>query len=171
MDKKSCNCSILEKNKKIFSEEMLELLSKYQVGAGESLIAILQDIQDKFGYLSKDNLFQAAKYTNTAPSKVYGVATFYNQFRLKPPGKYLIQVCRGTACHVKGSKEILEKLKEVLNVEAGQSTEDGFFTLEEVMCIGACSIAPLIVIDNKFYGKMTTDRVEPLIEDFRKEHS
>ncbi|MFH0702117.1 MAG: NADH-quinone oxidoreductase subunit NuoE [bacterium] len=159
----NCNCS--NKEKKI-PENLLEIFSNYPIRDREYLIPLLQDVQEKYGYLSKDNLVSVAEYLGIPTSKVYGVATFYNQFRLIPLGKHIIRVCRGTACHVKGSNQILDTLQTELNIQAGETTKDGLFTLEVVACLGACSIAPVIVIDNEFYGRFTSKKVHSLLKKF-----
>ena len=109
-----------------------------------------------------------SEYLNVPTSNVYGIATFYNQFRLVPLGLHIIRVCRGTACHVKGSEKILEKIESELNIKAGETTEDGLFSLETVACVGACSIAPVITIDEEFYGRLQQKDVTSLINTYRK---
>jgi NADH-quinone oxidoreductase subunit E len=135
----------------------------------EYLIPILQEVQDRFGYLSRDNIFAIADYLELPESKVYGVATFYNQFKLTPPGKYRIQICRGTACHVKGSLNLLETLKRELGIDDGKTTKDGLFSLETVACIGACSIAPVLTVNGKFHGRLDTKKVDKLLKALRAE--
>ena len=132
------------------------------------MIPLLQDVQEKYGYLSKENLIFISEYLNVPTSNVYGIATFYNQFRLVPLGLHIIRVCRGTACHVKGSEKILEKIESELNIKAGETTEDGLFSLETVACVGACSIAPVITIDEEFYGRLQQKDVTSLINTYRK---
>jgi len=102
-------------------------------------------------------------------SKIYGIITFYSRFTLKPKGKHHIQVCLGTACYVKGADKVIERFKEKLNIEEGKTTKDGMFSLEAVRCIGACGLAPAIVIDNEVYGKMDTKKVDELIEKYKEE--
>jgi NADH-quinone oxidoreductase subunit E len=135
----------------------------------EYLIPILQEVQEHFGYLSKENIYSIADYLDLPESKVFGVATFYNQFKLYPPGKYRIQICRGTACHVKGSLNLLETLKRELGIEDGMTTKDGLFSLETVACIGACSIAPVLTVNGKFHGRLDAKRVEKLVKALRAE--
>lgn len=160
----SCKCST--KSKREIPENLKEVFLKYSSKSREYLIPLLQDVQDKFGYLSEDSLVSVAEHLNIPASKVYGVATFYNQFRLMPLGKHIIRVCRGTACHVKGSSQILETLQNELNVKAGETTKDGLFTLETVACIGACSIAPVIVIDDEFHGRLTSKQVNSILKKY-----
>jgi NADH-quinone oxidoreductase subunit E len=133
----------------------------------EHLISILQDVQEVEGYLSRESINRIAEYLNLPPSKVYGVATFYNQFKLSKPGKIQIQVCRGTACHVKGSLNLLDSLKLLLGVEVGGTTKDGLFTLETVACVGGCSIAPVITANGRFFGRLDKKKLEALVEKFR----
>jgi NADH-quinone oxidoreductase subunit E len=135
----------------------------------EYLIPILQDVQDHHGYLSKENIYAVADYLELPESKVYGVATFYNQFKLYPPGRYQIQICRGTACHVKGSLNLLETLKRELGIDAGMTTKDGLFSLEVVACIGACSIAPVLTVNGTFHGRLDAKKVEKIVHGLRVE--
>lgn len=146
-----------------------EILSKYPSGERRWLIPILQDIQERFGYLSEESICRVANYLSIPTSKIYGVATFYNQFRLTAPGKYVIRVCRGTACHVKGSAAILERLVQELKVNPGQTTRDGLFSIETVACIGACSIAPVIAVNNDFHGRLEANEVPRILARYRKQ--
>jgi len=134
----------------------------------EHLISILQDVQEVEGYLSRENINRISEYLHLPSSKIFGVATFYNQFRLTKPGKIQIQVCRGTACHVKGSLNLLDSLKLLLGVEVGQTTKDGMFTLETVACLGGCSIAPVITANGRFFGRLDKKRLEELVVKFRE---
>ena len=131
------------------------------------LIAKLQSAQERDGYLNYDNMRAISLKLGVPLSKVYGVATFYNQFKFNMPGKYQIQVCRGTACHVKGSSNLLDTLTRVLGIGPGETTKDGLFSLEVVACVGVCSLAPVIVMNGEYHAKMTTKLVEKLIEDTR----
>ena len=133
----------------------------------EHLIPILQEVQDRFGYLSTEHICEIADYLELPESKVYGVATFYNQFKLTPPGKYRVQICRGTACHVKGSFNLLETLRRELGVDPGMTTKDGLFSLETVACIGACSIAPVLTVNGTFHGRLDMKKVENLVKSLR----
>ena len=150
------NCSTLEK-----------IMSEYP-SMKEYLIPILQAIQEVEGYLSKESIYAVAEYLKLPESKIYGVATFYNQFKLTPPGRFQVQICRGTACHVKGSSNILEILKTELGIGIGETTKDGFFSLDTVACLGACSIAPVVKVNEEFYGKMDSrDKVKKLVKELR----
>ena len=148
--------------------ETKSILEKYPAKDPSVLIALLQDIQGEFGYLPEKELHSVAKHTNLPVSRVYGVATFYNQFRLKPLGKYVIRVCRGTACHVKGSLDILRTLENELGISAGDTTKDLKYTIETVACIGACSIAPVITINEEFHGGLTVKSVKKLLTSYQK---
>ncbi len=129
---------------------------------------MLQAVQDRESYLSPENLAAVARHAHTPLSRVYGVATFYSQFRLDRPGKHLIRVCQGTACHVLGATEILDQLKERLKVGEGGTTEDGEFTLETVRCLGCCSLAPAMMIDQRTYGRLTRKRIDDVIASSRE---
>ena len=137
----------------------------YEQGTG--LIALMQDTQSIYGYLPRAALQELSLHTGVSLSQIYGVATFYNQFRFQPPGKYHVQVCRGTACHVKGSLSVLEAVKRALSVEPGQTTRDGMFSLEVVACIGACGLAPVICINGEFHAKVTPDSIKIILEEYR----
>lgn len=149
--------------------EDVESVLQAHPGAGrEALIPILQEVQDACGYLSREAIVKIGQHLGLSVSKIYGVATFYNQFRFQPLGKYHIQVCRGTACHVKGSYAVLENLKQTLQLEAGQTSRDGLFSIEVVACIGACGLAPVIKINEEFYADMTPAKLDRLIKTYRK---
>jgi NADH-quinone oxidoreductase subunit E len=134
----------------------------------DSLIPLLQEVQGVDGFLSRESILQIGRHLGLPASKIYGVATFYNQFRFQAPGRYHIQICRGTACHVKGSAGLLEGLKRALKIQPGQTTADGLFSLEVVACIGACGLAPVIAINGEFYGGVTADSVGRIIADYRR---
>ena len=149
--------------------ELDETIAKYSAIEG-SLIAILQKAQEIYGYLPREVIEHIADALNQKPAKVYGVATFYTQFRFEPIGKYLIMLCMGTACHVNGAKTIGEAVCDELGVEDGETTEDGLFTLSNVACLGCCSLSPVMMIGDQTYGTLTKDStVEILKEIQRKE--
>ena len=150
------------------SSRIQEILADYPNAQQDALIPILQDVQEKQGYLSREAVEEVGKALNMPVSKIYGVATFYNQFRFTPLGRYHIQVCRGTACHVKGSLAILDALKRDLKVEAGETTRDGLFSLEVVACIGACGLAPVISIDGNFHANLTTQMIPGVLNQYRR---
>lgn len=130
------------------------------------LIMILHRAQELFGYLPKELQIFVAEKTGVSAAKVYGVVTFYSFFTMKPRGRHTISVCMGTACFVKGGERILDVVKDELGVEIGQMTEDGMFTLEQVHCLGACSLAPVISIDGQVYGHVTRDKVKEIIQSY-----
>ena len=150
-------------------EGVKKILVGYQGAGRDALIPILQEIQEKQGFLSREAVVTVGKSLNLPASKIYGVATFYNQFRFKPLGRYHIQVCRGTACHVKGSLAVLDALKRELKVEAGETTRDGLFSLEVVACIGACGLAPVINVDGNFHANLTSQSVAGVVNQYRKQ--
>ena len=148
-----------------------EILTAYK-GEKAELIPILQQVQECFGYLPEDALSQIASFVNEAACTVFGVATFYAQFKLVPTGRNLIRVCRGTACHVLGSATVLKKLEKQLKCKAGQTTRDGLFSIEVVACIGACGLAPVININGTFHAKVTEESIVEIINTYLdKEHS
>lgn len=151
------------------TESVREVLTTHPGAQRDSLIPILQEIQDKQGFLSREAVVEVGKALKLPVSKIYGVATFYNQFRFTPQGKYHIQVCRGTACHVKGSAAVLDALKRELKVESGETTRDGLFSLEVVACIGACGLAPVINIDGNFHANLTTQKIPGVVNQYRKQ--
>jgi NADH-quinone oxidoreductase E subunit len=144
---------------------LAKVLGKYR-GAKGALIPVLQEAQAALGYLPKDAIAAIAEGLSIPVSQVYGVATFYTQFRLKPAGKHLIRVCHGTACHVGGAGAISEALEEALQVKDGQTTSDGKFTLESVACLGCCSLAPVMMIDGETYGRLTKESAAKALKDF-----
>jgi len=131
--------------------------------ASRSLIPLLQRIQGHFGYLPPEGLEEVAKHLKLPVSHVYGVATFYTQFSLRPKGKHLVRVCLGTACHVRGAPQVLEELKRQLGVGEEGISEDGLVSLETVRCVGACALGPVVVVDDEYWGRMTPAGVEELV--------
>jgi NADH-quinone oxidoreductase E subunit len=144
-----------------------EILVKHPDAHRDKLIPILQDVQDELGYISRDAVEQIGKHLRLPTSKIYGVATFYNQFRFEPKGRFHIQVCRGTACHVKGSAAVLEAIKRALKIDSNQTTRDGLYSLEEVACLGACGLAPVIAINGTFHAKVSADDVPAILNTCR----
>ena len=134
-----------------------------------ALMPVLQGAQEIFGCVPIDVQKYIAQALHTTLSDVYGVATFYSQFSLQPKGEYLVSVCLGTACYVKGSQKVLDKLSEVLNVQVGQTTPDGRFTLQATRCLGACGLAPVMTINDEVYGRLTPDQIPAIIDKYRKE--
>lgn len=130
-----------------------------------SLITILQNAQEIYGYLPIPLLKYIAKETGVKEAKVFGVATFYSQFRMEPVGEYLIMLCQGTACHVNGSKGIEEAIFEELNIKDGETTKDGLFTLKNVACLGCCSLSPVMMINGETYGSLTPQKAKKILKE------
>jgi NADH-quinone oxidoreductase subunit E len=148
-----------------------EILEARKDARHDSLIPILQEIQENEGFLSRKAVAEVGKKLGMPTSKIYGVATFYNQFRFEPKGKYHIQVCRGTACHVLGSATVLDKLEKNLKAKAGQTTRDGLFSIEVVACIGACGLAPVISINGEFYAKVTEQSLTEIVDNYKNKEA
>jgi len=126
----------------------------------------LQDIQDEFGYLPKDALCRVAERVGVPLIQVYGVATFFKAFSLKPRGRHLVTVCMGTACYVRGAPAVLEELKRLLGIKPGETTDDMEFTLETVNCLGACALGPVVVVDDVYHEKVTPEKVEKILKKY-----
>ncbi|MDI6851221.1 MAG: NADH-quinone oxidoreductase subunit NuoE [bacterium] len=148
-------------------EDKLNFIKTYEKSTS-SLIPLLQKTQEIFGYLPKDVLEEISKYLDIPLTRVLGVATFYAQFRFEPLGKYVIKVCHGTACHVNGAETIAQALREETGIDEGQTTSDGLITIERVACLGCCSLAPVIMINDKVYGKLTGEAVRKLMRKLKK---
>ncbi|MFP3975296.1 MAG: NADH-quinone oxidoreductase subunit NuoE [Chloroflexota bacterium] len=144
-----------------------DVLSSFNGGKDE-LIPILQRTQQRFGYLPEPAMRQIAKFTQVPESTVFGVATFYAQFKLQPLGRNVIKVCRGTACYVRGGAQILERMEERLGIKPGETTSDLEYSLETIACFGSCALAPVVVVNDKVYGKMNVTRVDEILEDCKK---
>jgi len=140
-------------------------------GAPGELIPLLQSAQDHFGYIPRRAISYISGVIGIPESEVYGVITFYSQFRLRPMGKYVIRACAGTACHVSGSKMIIETIEDELGVEVGGTTEDGLFTLNTVACIGCCSLAPVIMINDDTHGRLTPASLRKLLRRYRRKEA
>jgi len=137
-------------------------------GAPGELIPLLQSAQDHFGYIPRRAIGYISGVTGIPESEVYGVITFYSQFRLQPMGKNLIRACAGTACHVSGSKMIIETIEDELGIEVGGTTEDGLFTLFTVACIGCCSLAPVIMVNDDTHGRLTPAILRKLLREYKR---
>ena len=146
---------------------IINILNKYPNAGRDSLIPILQDIQTSDGHLSEESIVEVGSHLNIPSSKIFGVATFYNQFRFQPNGKYHVQVCRGTACHVLGSATVLQEIEKQLKTKAGDTTRDGLFSIEIVACIGACGLAPVISVNGEFHAKVTAASLSEIIETYK----
>lgn len=153
------------------SGEIDAILARYPGAGRDALIPLLQEVQDAQGFVSREAITRIGRHLRLPTSKIYGVATFYNQFRFQPRGKYHIQVCRGTACHVKGSAAVLDALQQELNLSPGQTSRDRVFSLEVVACIGACGLAPVISINGECHAGMTPQKVRDLVETYRERNS
>jgi NADH-quinone oxidoreductase E subunit len=151
------------------SPDISVILERYPNASRDDLIPILQEVQEEAGFLSRESVIIISRHLNLPASKIYGVATFYNQFRFQGIGRYHVQVCRGTACHVKGSLKVLETITRELKIQPGQTTRDGLFSIEVVACIGACGLAPVININGEFYAQLTPEKVTGIIDTLRKE--
>jgi iron-hydrogenase subunit gamma len=145
------------------------IVSKYPAGRRDALIPLLQEVQAAHGYLSRDAVLRVGRHLRLPASKVYGVATFYNQFRFQPLGRYHVQVCRGTACHVKSSLQTLAAIQRTLQIAPGQTTRDGVFSLEVVACLGACGLAPLMAVNGEFHAGATSERATKVLKALRRE--
>lgn len=143
--------------------ELSSVLDTFR-GEEEELIPILQDIQERFGYLPKEAMFDVSKFLGVPESRVYAVASFYAQFRFKPMGKNTVSVCRGTACHVKGAPRILDEFKRVLGIDENETTEDQEYTLETVACLGCCALAPCATINDEVAANLTPKKVKSLFK-------
>jgi len=161
-----CNCNE-EQNQKTDMSLLEPELIKY-AGTDGNLIIVLQKAQDIYGYLLADVLLYIARRLNIKPAKVMGVVTFYTQFRTKPIGKHLILLCQGTACHVNGSADIEEAIKDYLKVSEGEITENGLFTYNNVACLGCCSLAPAMMIGDKTYGNLTKEATVKILKEIAK---
>lgn len=165
-----CNCNDKNRLQDTITDDSVDLsksadvLGTYRDQAG-SLVTVLQKAQDIYGYLPLTVLRHIAREMNLKPARVYGVATFYTQFRLTPVGKYVILLCQGTACHVNGSERIEAALCRELKIKPGETTPDGLFTLTNVACLGCCSLAPVMMINGQAYGPLTPDKALSIIKD------
>ena len=143
-------------------QKLSEIFPHYS-GSKEELIPILQETQEKFRYLPEEAMLEISRFLRIPESTVYGVSTFYAQFKLTPLGRKIVRICRGTACHVRGGSKILEEVEKQLGIKAGETTEDLEYTLETIACFGSCALAPVMVIDEEVYGRMTTSKVKGVL--------
>lgn len=155
----------------VIVDQVEELLADFTDCGKDKLIPMLQVVQEKLGYVPTQAMEVIAKRLHVKSSDVYAVATFYNQFRLCPLGAHVIEVCRGTACHVQGSAKLETYLRKTLKTDANGNSPDGKFTLITVACMGACSIAPVIKIDGEFYGRLNVEKLEALLAKYREEQA
>lgn len=162
MEENKCNCSCEGTYK--------EILEKYEKDKS-NLIKILNDIQEKAGYIPMKAQKEISEYLSMPMAEIYGVITFYSRFTLKPKGKYHIAVCLGTACYVKGSQKILDRLKDRLKIEEGETTPDGRFSIEATRCVGACGLAPVFTINNEVHGKATVKMLDEVLDNIEAEEA
>ncbi len=147
--------------------EVTAVLDELRVCPASDLISVLQQVQDNFGYLPAIALEQISQRTKIPLSRIYGVVSFYAQFYTEPHGRHTIRCCRGTACHVKGGSRVLEAVEQELGISEGQSTPDLMFYLETVACLGTCFLAPVMMIDNQYFGQLTPERVKTILRSYQ----
>jgi NADH:ubiquinone oxidoreductase subunit E len=132
-------------------------------------LAVMQDMQNRFGYIPREGMVAAASYLGTSMARLYSMATFYKALSLKPKGRHIIKLCDGTACHIRGSSTLLDGVERLLGIKPGGVTADGLFSLETVNCLGACAMAPVMLIDDKVYGAMTPEKIPVILLTYREE--
>ncbi len=146
-----------------------QVVDKYS-NKQSSLISILQDVQDIYRYLSEEVLEYVSEATGVSPSKIFGVATFYENFSLEPKGEYEIRICDGTACHVNGAKDLERAISAELSIANGETTEDKLFTMNNVACLGCCSLSPVMMINDETYGNITGEQAAEIVRDIKNKH-
>ena len=156
---KCCQCNCGGK------DEFLEKLFKEYQPIKDNLIQMLNEVQEHYGYIPMHAQKALSEFLNVPMAEIYGVVTFYSRFTLKPRGKYNIAVCLGTACYVKGSQKIMDRLKERLKIEPGETTPDGKFSIEETRCVGACGLAPVFTVNGEVYGKATVQKMDQVLDE------
>jgi NADH-quinone oxidoreductase subunit E len=164
-------CEDSKKEVKLEEEDFKKvdkILDNYTDYSG-NLITILQKIQEAINYIPKEMIEYLSKKTKINEAKIFGVVTFYSQFRMEPIGKHLIMLCQGTACHVNGSEKIGEAIKDYLKIDVGETTKDDMFTYTNVACLGCCSLAPVMMIDGKTYGNLTTKKAKEILEKIQSQ--
>lgn len=164
VSKKGCCCSNIVDER---LQKLQDVIKKHKDTKG-ALIPVLHEAQEIYGYLPIEVQKSIAEGLNVPLTEIYGVVTFYTQFSLKPKGKYKVQICMGTACYVKGANLILEKLQEKLGIHVGDCTEDGLFSLEACRCIGACGLAPVMMINDDVYGRLKPEEIEGIIDKYKE---
>ena len=157
-EKQTCNCMEMKLEK-----EIQEILNQYTT-VKDNLIPILNEIQVKYGYIPLIAQTKISEYLSIPMTEIYGVITFYSRFTLKPKGKYAISVCLGTACFVKGSEKIMERLKQRLQIKEGETTKDGKFSIDATRCVGACGIAPVFTVNGEVYGRATVKKLDEVLD-------
>ena len=142
------------------------ILVKYPEGDRGFLIPILQEVQEHYGYIAPDVVDEISRFTRVPAGEIYGVASFYSQFRFTEPGKHTVQVCLGTACHVRGSERILGLLEHQLKIKSGETTDDGEFSLERAACFGCCALAPVVMVDRDVHGRISSTKAQKLLRQY-----
>lgn len=150
------------------TQDIAALAEKWREKKG-SLIMILHEIQNQYGYVPRDVSLKLSKLLDIPMARIYEVITFYNYFKLDPPGKYNISICLGTACYLKGGPELVEEVKSMLNVKEGQTTSDGLFHLDVVRCLGCCGLAPVMMVNGEIHGKVKREEVATILSKYKKE--
>jgi len=151
--------------------DVLAVIDELSVTGESNLIAVLQDVQERFGYLPGAALVEISRRSGIGLARIHGVVSFYAQFYTEPRGRHTIRCCRGTACHVRGGKMVINSVRNALGIEDGKTTDDMMFTFETVACLGACALAPVMVVDNTYYGKATARRVQEILHRIAEEGS
>jgi NADH-quinone oxidoreductase subunit E len=146
-------------------EKQIENGQTHQYARGD-LIPLLQEIQERAGYLSPESIQEVARHLQVSENEVYGVASFYTQFHFNPPGRHTIKICLGTACHVRNGEKLLDALERELKIKPGETTPDGLFDLQRVACLGCCALAPVMQIDDQIYGRVTSSRLKKILEAY-----
>ena len=164
MEEKKCNKVQCECGCNGKDEFLEKLCNEYQP-IKDNLIQMLNEVQEHYGYVPMRAQQALSEFLNVPMAEIYGVVTFYSRFTLKPKGKYNIAVCLGTACYVKGSQKIMDRLKERLKIEAGETTKDGKFSIEETRCVGACGLAPVFTVNGEVYGKATVQKLDQVLDE------
>jgi len=151
------------------NKDYQDIFSGFKCEEGD-LIPLLQKLQETYGYISEEAITYLSRFLKISENQIFGIASFYSQFKFVEPGKCTIKVCMGTACHVRGSQNILDEFRRWLHIEPGQTTDDKLFTLETVNCLGACALGPIVVFDADYHGQMRIKKVEELIQKYRSEN-
>ncbi len=152
-------------------KQLLSIFEMFPNRQRDDLIPMLHKIQDQFGFLSEDFIIEVGSYLDISVNKIFGVATFYDNFRFGPRGKYHIRLCHGTACHVAGATTILAELEKQLKIKSGETDKSGLFSLEVVSCIGACGLAPLIEINDEYHTSLSVESVKIILDQYRENHN
>jgi len=161
----SSEAEVADINQDIDLSQVDSIVEPY-LGKKEMVIPVMQKVQEHFGYLPRPAMEHVARRMRIPLSRLYGVTTFYAQFKMKPRGRYIIRVCKGTACHIQGSPKISERIEELLGIPGGETTDDLKFTLEEVACIGACALAPVIMVNDDPHGRLTPDKMNEILDSY-----